>query len=152
VNTIIGIALAASITIAVSGCAPTGPAQGTGTVLGAVAGGVVGNQFGHGPGRVAATLAGAAIGGVLGGSIGAQIDEADRQAAYNAQIDAVSYGQRRTWRGPDGAYGYIDPGPEIYRAEGYCREYTHTIYIGGRPQAGTGLACRQPDGTWRIVS
>ena len=151
-NKIVGIALFASFAMAVSGCAQTGPAQGTGTVLGAVAGGVVGNQFGHGPGRVAATLAGAAIGGVLGGSIGAQIDEADRQAAYAAQVDAVSNGQRRTWRGPDGAYGYIDPGPEAYRAEGYCREYTHTIYIGGRPQAGTGLACRQPDGSWRIVS
>jgi surface antigen len=138
--------------IGLAGCAQTGPAQGTGTVLGAVAGGVIGNQFGHGPGRVAATIAGAAIGGVVGGSIGAQMDEADRQAAYAAQYDAVSVGQRRTWRGPDGAYGYIEPGPEAYRAEGYCRDYTHTIYIGGRPRVGSGLACRQPDGTWQIVS
>jgi len=135
-----------------SGCGSTGPGQGTGTVVGALAGGVVGNQFGSGPGKVAATVAGAALGGILGGAIGAQLDEADRQAAYNAQADALSSGQRRAWRGPDGGYGYIVPGPEVARAEGECREYMHTIYINGRPQTGSGLACLQPDGSWQIVS
>ena len=30
-----------------------------------------------------------------------------------------------------------------------CRDYTHTIYINGRPETARGTACRQPDGTWR---
>jgi surface antigen len=32
-----------------------------------------------------------------------------------------------------------------------CRDYTHTIYIDGRPQTMRGTACRNPDGTWSNV-
>lgn len=35
---------------------------------------------------------------------------------------------------------------------GYCREYTRTIHVGGRPQEGYGTACLQPDGSWRITA
>lgn len=40
------------------------------------------------------------------------------------------------------------------RASGapYCREYQATSTIDGRPQPVYGTACRQADGTWRIVS
>ncbi len=35
----------------------------------------------------------------------------------------------------------------------YCREYTKTITVGGKPQEqGYGTACMQPDGSWEIVS
>jgi hypothetical protein len=34
----------------------------------------------------------------------------------------------------------------------YCREYTGTIYVGGRAQQGYGTACLQPDGSWQVVS
>lgn len=33
----------------------------------------------------------------------------------------------------------------------YCREYTRTVYIGGRSQDAYGTACLQPDGSWMIV-
>jgi hypothetical protein len=33
----------------------------------------------------------------------------------------------------------------------YCREYQATQTIGGQPQNVVGTACRQPDGSWRIV-
>lgn len=33
----------------------------------------------------------------------------------------------------------------------YCREYTRTVYIGGRVQDAYGTACLQPDGSWMIV-
>ena len=32
-----------------------------------------------------------------------------------------------------------------------CRQYTHTVYIDGRPQTMRGTACRNPDGTWQAV-
>jgi surface antigen len=95
---------------------------------------------------------GAALGGILGGSVGAQLDEIDRQAAYDAQTTALEAGQRQTWRGKSGAFGYVEPGPGADSAQGYCRTYAQTIYIGGRPQRGRGLGCRQPDGVWRMVS
>ena len=95
---------------------------------------------------------GAALGGILGGAVGAQLDEADRQAAYDAQVAALDAGERRTWRGAHGAFGYVEPGPGADSAQGFCRSYAQTIYIAGRPQRGHGLGCRQSDGAWRMAS
>lgn len=33
----------------------------------------------------------------------------------------------------------------------YCREYTRTVYIGGRSEDAYGRACLQPNGDWMIV-
>lgn len=33
-----------------------------------------------------------------------------------------------------------------------CREYTQTVIIAGRREQGYGTACRQPDGSWQILS
>ena len=43
------------------------------------------------------------------------------------------------------------PGPPIGADRSDCREFTHTVYIDGRPQAMRGTACRNPDGTWSNV-
>jgi surface antigen len=32
-----------------------------------------------------------------------------------------------------------------------CREFTQTITVGGQAVQATGTACRQPDGSWRIM-
>jgi surface antigen len=92
---------------------------------------------------------GAALGGILGGPVGARLDEADRQAAYDAQVAALETGQRQTWRGAHGAYGYVEPTTTL-DAQG-CRGYAQTIYVRGRPQRGQGLGCRLPDGAWRMA-
>lgn len=39
-----------------------------------------------------------------------------------------------------------------YTDRDYCREYTRTVTIGGRPEHAYGTACLQPDGQWLIVS
>jgi surface antigen len=92
--------------------------------------------------------AGAALGGVLGGPIGASLTEADRQAAWNAQISALDSGQSRSWRGVQGVFGFVAPGVET---GGGCRAYSQTIYVAGRPNRGGGVACKQPDGTWKMT-
>ncbi|MEE3623263.1 hypothetical protein UCD39_04585 [Nitrospirillum sp. BR 11752] len=33
-----------------------------------------------------------------------------------------------------------------------CREYTSTITVAGQPTQQVGTACRQPDGSWRIMN
>ena len=33
-----------------------------------------------------------------------------------------------------------------------CREYQQTVTIGGKTEEAYGTACRQPDGTWKIVN
>lgn len=85
--------------------------------------------------------------GVVGGSIGQSLDEKDRAAAIAAQQDAVSSGARKSWRGGHGAYGFVVPGPE----SGACRDYTHKIFVNGRPQEAKGQACLQ-NGEWRVTS
>ena len=32
-----------------------------------------------------------------------------------------------------------------------CREFTQTIYVGGKAVQGYGTACRQADGSWKII-
>jgi len=83
--------------------------------------------------------------GVIGSAIGQTLDEADRMTAIAAQQEAVASGSRKSWRGGHGAYGFITPGPET---DG-CREYTHRIFVNGRPQEAKGRACRE-NGEWRI--
>ncbi|MCA0316742.1 MAG: glycine zipper 2TM domain-containing protein [Proteobacteria bacterium] len=142
------VAAAALIGFTVAGCETR---EQSGTAIGAVAGGLIGSQFGGGPGeRLAAGLAGAAIGGLIGNAIGRDLDEQDRRRAYAAEQVVWVEGRRSEWRS-EKAYGYVEPGRTYYRGANYCREYTHTIYINGRPQTAVGTACRNPDGSWSPV-
>src|SRR5262245_11796294 len=80
------------------------------------------------------------------------MDDEDQRRAYAAQMQALEAGRSGTavgWKNPDsGRYGSVVPGP-AYDSNGLqCRQYTHTIYIDGRPQVAKGNACRNPDGTW----
>jgi surface antigen len=84
--------------------------------------------------------------GVIGGVIGQSLDEKDRATAIAAQQEAVASGARKSWRGDHGAYGFVTPGAE----NGACRDYTHKIFINGRPQEAKGQACRQ-NGEWRVT-
>ena len=148
--------------VALTACAsnnpgePAGPREGVGTLAGALAGAAIGSQFGGGTGeRVGAALAGAAIGGLIGNRIGAALDDEDKQRAYAAQMQALEAGPSGApvaWRNPDsGHYGSIVPGPAYDQRGTKCRQYTHTIYIGGKPQSARGTACRNPDGSWTPV-
>ena len=92
---------------------------------------------------------GAALGGVLGGSVGSSLTDDDRQAAWQAQVGALDSGQRRSWRGAKGVFGFVEPGAAT--GDG-CRAYSQTIYVAGRPNRGRGIGCKQPDGSWRMTS
>jgi surface antigen len=158
---IVRVAAAALVALCAAACSGTpetgqGPRENTGTLVGAVAGGLVGSQFGGGTGeRIAAGLAGAAIGGLIGNRVGAAMDDEDKQRAYAAQMQALESGKSGVavpWKNPDsGRYGSVVPGA-AYQANGLqCRQYTHTIYIEGKPQVARGSACRNPDGSWTAV-
>jgi surface antigen len=134
------------------------PHQDAGVATGALMGGLLGAAVG---GRgVANRLAGAAVGavagGLIGGAIGASLDEEERRRAYAAEMEALENGAPGApvgWRGRNtGYYGTVVPGPAYESYGRRCREYTHTVYIAGRPQTARGVACRNPDGTWSAVS
>jgi surface antigen len=141
------------IVLASAGCANN---QQGGTVVGAVAGGLLGNTVGKGNGKVLATIAGAVVGGVVGSEIGKRMDAQDRQLAGRAEVDAFERGESGRpvrWKNPDnGRYGEVIPERAYRRGPQDCRDYTHKVYIDGRPEAMRGTACRNPDGTWSAVS
>ena len=99
-------------------------------------------------------------GAFLGGSAGARLPEADRAAALAAEDAAVASGERRTWKGAKGVFGYVVPGPTAAAATALpadgapaeCRSFTATIFFGGRPQTGHGTGCRDLDGNWHVTS
>ena len=134
-----------------------GQKEGFGTLLGAAAGGLAGSQIGSGSGQLIATGAGVLLGAFVGNSIGQSLDKADRLYAARTQdyaLERLPTGQSATWSNPDsGHYGEVRPTATYQEPSGrYCREFTHTVYIGGHPEEAYGRACRQPDGSWEIVS
>jgi surface antigen len=127
-----------------------------GAIVGALAGGLLGNAISRGPQRGAGTAVGAILGGVVGASIGKNLDCEDRSYAVDAQYRGFEAGrphERYDWRSPRGdAYGYVQVG-DYYQDRGRrCTTYTQEIWVHGRPETARGRACRQPDGTWAMIS
>jgi len=149
------IAAVSMLALTLVGCAGTGPKQGVGTVAGAVGGAAIGSQFGRGTGNVAAIAAGTLLGALIGSEVGKSLDTADRAAMESAhnRAYAAPVGERITWNNPNtGNSGYVVPMREGTSASGaYCREFQNTIVVGGRQEQAYGTACRQPDGSWKVV-
>ncbi len=127
-----------------------------GAASGAVGGGVLGAKVGDGCGQLWATGVGVLVGGLIGSEIGRSLDRADLNYLNNANTRAHSapLGETISWNNPQsGNYGTVTPTRDGQSSDGsYCREYQQTIYVGGRQETAVGTACKQADGTWRIVS
>lgn len=127
-----------------------------GTVAGAVGGAWLGSNIGKGTGNIIGIAAGTLLGGYLGNQIGASLDRADLAMHERTSQSALENTRTNTtsnWNNPDtGARGSITPTTTYQNASGqYCREYTQAITVGGKTEKAVGRACRQPDGTWKIV-
>lgn len=151
------ILIAGLLTATLAGCqtGSMGTKEGVGTIGGAVAGGLIGSRFGGGAGKLVAVGVGTLLGAFAGREIGSSLDKADHQYADQAAARAYSapIGQPIRWNNPQsGHQGTIVPTNDGYVADGaYCREFQQTIVVGGRSEQAFGTACRQPDGSWRIV-
>jgi surface antigen len=150
------IAPVVAVAMVVSACTPGREKEETGTLVGAGAGAAIGSMIGKGGGNIAAIVIGGLLGGYLGNTIGRQLDEKDRMMHEQAaqQALAAPVGQTITWNNPEnghsGTVKTVRDGTD--QAGAYCREYQQTIVVGGQTQQAYGTACRQPDGTWKIVS
>ncbi|MEL6318992.1 MAG: RT0821/Lpp0805 family surface protein [Pseudomonadota bacterium] len=157
---------ALALTMAVAGCANQGGGgvggtgiskQTVGAGAGAVGGALIGSTIGSGSGRTAAIIVGGLLGALAGSEIGRTMDENDRlRAEQNRQLalETAPSGQPTSWNNPDSGYGgSITPRPAYETSGGeVCREYTETIRIDGRNETAVGVACRNADGTWRVVN
>jgi surface antigen len=146
---------AALLSACADGGGPQLNKQTGGAVLGAIGGGLLGAQFGRGSGTLAATAIGTLLGGYLGSEMGKSLDRADQAAARQAEERAHSapIGQAISWNNPESGHsGSVTPTRDGRDASGaYCREYQTTIRVDGREENAYGTACRQADGTWKVV-
>ncbi len=157
-------------TLAVSACAPQYGPQGNaggiggtgitkenvGMVAGALGGALAAKDIGKGKGNVLAIAGGTILGGLIGGEIGKSLDRADMAYANSTTQNALeqtSSGVTSKWVNPDSGHsGTITPVKTYQNNAGQnCREFTQTINVGGQSQKAFGTACRQNDGSWKIV-
>lgn len=139
-------------------CAPNmGPKETGGTVIGAGAGALLGSTIGGGDGQLVAVAIGTLAGALIGQGVGQSLDRADQLAMQNTAQQTLernpSY-QTSSWQNPDsGNSGSVMPTRTYQMASGqYCREYTQTVNVGGDRQQAYGTACRQADGSWKVVN
>ncbi|MBI1778681.1 MAG: glycine zipper 2TM domain-containing protein [Proteobacteria bacterium] len=149
------IVAVAAVALALAACQDAGTKQTVGGLGGAAAGGLLGSQFGHGSGKLAMTGLGVLVGALIGSEVGKSMDEADRQRAEQARLRAQSspIGEKIVWSNPTNGHSgsYVATREGTSTAGAYCREFQQTITVGGKTEQGFGTACRQPDGTWKIV-
>ena len=153
VCTRIGV-LALLLAVVLAGCQN---GVGTKTAVGGLGGATVGGLLSAGLGASPAAIAGSVIlGGLLGGAIGDRMDAADKRRANEAAAHALETapaGQTVAWKNPDNNHsGTFTPTRTYQVANGqYCREYQQTITIDGQPHQAYGTACRQSDGSWKVI-
>ena len=128
----------------------------TGTVLGAVLGAKIGGSFDDSTGKILGASLGAIFGSVLGREIAKTLSEADLKRADDAAQDTMETadtGQTVTWSNPDsGNSGTYKPTSDAQQVDGEdCRDFESTVIIDGEEKSATGRACRQLDGSWKII-
>jgi surface antigen len=139
-STLMTLLLGASL--ATTACATK---SGTGTAIGAGAGGALGYAVGGTTGLIL----GGAVGGIFGYTAGRAMEEEDRRrAAY-----ALERNQAISWRNAETGNHYrIEPYDTRYEGGRECREFRMTAEVDGNPDQVNGTACRQPDGSWHMLS
>jgi surface antigen len=149
---IIAVFIACITSVALVGCENVSN-QDVGTVAGGVAGGLLGSQFGGGNGKLLAVGAGALAGAFIGGAIGKNMDANDRRN-MNQALESNTVGQPAYWQNQNTGNSYTVVPTKNVSVDGnqYCREYRTTANVAGKAQQVYGTACRQPDGSWKVVN
>lgn len=123
-----------------------------GAAIGGATGGFIGSNIGKGDGRTAAIVGGTIIGLLVGGNIGRAMDRVD-QSCVGQVLEYARPHETVVWRSPDDVRYQVTPVRTYEPSPGrYCREYQTTATIGGRVERAYGTACRQPDGSWKLIN
>lgn len=145
------------VALALAACESTGGQKQTaGTVLGGIGGGLAGATIGKGTGNKVAIVAGTILGAIVGSEVGKSLDRADQAHANRTthqSLENEPTGKPSRWVNPDSGHsGTVTPTRTFKSAGGQdCREFEQTVTIDGRTEVAYGTACRQPDGSWKIV-
>jgi surface antigen len=150
------MAIAMLLLVPLTGCQTVSdnPKTAIGGLGGAATGGLIAAAAGGGGAGIAAGVIGGAL---LGGLVGSLLDQRDKELqakAASQAFESAQSGKAVAWQNPDNGHaGTITPTRTYQTAQGaYCREYQQTVTIDGKKENSFGTACRQPDGSWRIVN
>ena len=124
-----------------------------GAAIGGATGAAVGASAGKGDDRDTAIILGAVLGAVVGGVVGRAMDDLD-QSCVGQALEHAGDGETIVWKNPDNGQDYrVTPTRTYQQTDGrYCREYQTQAVIAGKTQQVYGRACRQPDGSWQLIS
>ena len=78
----------------------------------------------------------------------------DSNEANSAQFYALQFGRPgapRQWAGDKGTTGSVAVGPYVRVNNLDCRDFTHTVKLGGTDYVKKGTACREQNGNWNVV-
>lgn len=95
------------------------------------------------------------VNGFVDGSALALMTGNDKTQASNAQFYSMQFGRPgapRAWSGDKGTKGSVTVGPYVRVNNLDCRDYTHTVTLGGQSYVKKGMACREADGRWAAAS
>lgn len=124
-----------------------------GGLVGAAAGGLAGSQFGKGQGKLAATALGTLVGFVIGQEVGRSFERVD-ETCFSRTFEHVPDRETIVWQDPRHSAQYqVTPVRTAEASDGmYCREYQAKATVGGKISETYGTACRQPDGSWKLMN
>lgn len=97
---------------------------------------------------------GTLLGALIGGSVGSSLDRADQ--APPPRAEARRGPPDISWSDPDSERPRAAPARVVREGRDretgeLCREFVQEISVGGKVEKGWGIACRQDDGSWRVV-
>ena len=124
-----------------------------GGLIGAAAGGLAGSQFGKGNGQLAATALGTIVGFVIGQEAGRNLGRTE-ETCFSRTFEHIPDRETIAWQNPQqGAQYQVTPMRTAEADNGqYCREYQAKATVGGKVSETYGTACRQPDGSWKLMN
>lgn len=144
----LSLILSGVIAVAAAGCASTNGASPVGSLsFGSL------TSFGEPSGKLAGTaLIGALHGGIIDPNIAARMSAGTRNAALQAEYEALEYkpaGEKVSWgKAGDRFQGEVAASQPYRVGSQNCRQYTHTIVENGVSGTSRGTACREADGRW----
>ena len=91
--------------------------------------------------------------GFVDAAVVSRMTAKDSAQANSAQFYALQFGRPgapRAWTGDNGTSGTVDVGPYVRVNNLDCRDFTHTVKIGGQDFVKKGTACREQNGNWTV--
>lgn len=70
---------------------------------------------------------------------------------HNNALENNQIGQTTAWEDPDGSNHTLTPTQTYMEDSRPCRDFRQTVEIDGQTEILTGKACRQNDGSWKLI-